>query len=787
MAALLSLVLPNDCFSRQPDQTYTIKGKLTGWKQNRIYLHTGLYVQEERREDSALVDKEGNFTFTGQINRPVLSGMGQKGDVLFSFYLENSTIIINGSSDDIGNIHITGSKTQEEAEAFKPLTAALDQDLSQKLTTRTSEENSVHPSNKVIADLQEIMYTLSDQKRQLEIDHIRQHPDSYFSAQLLFEMAAPKSLPWQLAQGLYDSLGVAVKNSPVGHQLAGILRKLSIVATGRTAPEFTLHDTEGKPRRLSDLKGKYVLIDFWASWCGPCRKESDFIKEAYDRHKKDGFEVLGLSIDQDKKAWLEAVKKDGLPWINVIDTSGEGGRIMDLYYISSVPDNYLIDPQGRIIASNLRRERLVQKMDEIYSNNNSSKGYPEIGASFAGFEKKNILYYSQKDLSSDDLDGKFTILDFWNKSCVVCVESFPKTNELRAAYKGRVDIIEVGYKEPGIESMYEKFRKKMNLDLPMIFDSALYMRFVPDGAPHLVWIDDKGIVKAITSSFDLNEYNLDAFLAGRSFRFNDRSYKATHQPFDRTLPYAFNGNGGEDNLGNILYRSVLLPQTTGMPSAGWPPLRLILPYSPGARIFQGAAPLSSLYRQAYAGDPEWYFGDSLYNIFYFHPVLEIKDKSKFTIDPSTGQGVYLYSITVPASRTTLASIREIMRRDLYDYFGYDVKVEKRIRSYYKMTCTEAVRKKLKTKGGRPDWKGDNAGLKMTNMPWNPALVGNLFRTPGLCVIDNTGIKGNIDIDFPVNLTDFEDEKKALKAIGIDVVKAEKEFKVIVIREKPDQK
>jgi len=236
-----------------------------------------------------------------------------------------------------------------------------------------------------------------------------------------------------------------------------------------------------------------------------------------------------------------------------------------------------------------------------------------------------------------------------------------------------------------------------------------------------------------------------------------------------------------------LYRSVLLPKTPGMPLVSFPPLRLILPSPAGRRIFQGAAPLSSLYRQAYAGDPEWYFGDSLYNDFYFNPILEIKDKSKFTINHSIGQGVYWYSITVPASRTTLASIREIMRRDLYDYFGYDVKVEKRIRSYYKMTCTEAVRKKLKTKGGHPDWKGDNGGLKMTNMPWNPSFVGNLFRTPGLCVIDDTGIKGNIDIDFPANLTDFEDEKKALKAIGIDVVKAEKEFKVIVIREKPDQK
>lgn len=140
----------------------------------------------------------------------------------------------------------------------------------------------------------------------------------------------------------------------------------NMIPVGSEAPDFTQNTPEGKPLSLSSLRGKVVLIDFWASWCRPCRMENPNVVKVYDKYHNKGFEILGVSLDRDRDAWLQAIEHDGLPWKHVSDLQFWNNAVAQQYGISSIPHTILLDREGKVLAKNLRGKALEDKLAEVF-------------------------------------------------------------------------------------------------------------------------------------------------------------------------------------------------------------------------------------------------------------------------------------------------------------------------------------------------------------------------------------------------------------------------------------
>jgi peroxiredoxin len=195
---------------------------------------------------------------------------------------------------------------------------------------------------------------------------IKQHPDAFATIYLFNTMV--KVIPADKAELYYSTLGSAYKKTSYAKNILEIIEAKKITAVGKMAPDFEQPDTAGKAVKLSDFRGKYVLLDFWASWCIPCRAENPNVVKAYKQYHDKGFTVLSVSLDQPgkKDAWLKAIHHDQLTWTQVSDLNFWNNAAAKLYGIQAIPQNFLLDKEGRIIAVNVKGEDLNKKLSEIF-------------------------------------------------------------------------------------------------------------------------------------------------------------------------------------------------------------------------------------------------------------------------------------------------------------------------------------------------------------------------------------------------------------------------------------
>ena len=379
----IAAFLPVFAFA-QNAQPFTVKSKLTNITgPAKAYLV--YYLGANSVTDSASI-VNGEFKFDGVIMDPVMAslfidhknigfakyidqnfsdgGPSKTADGL-SFFLEKGNITITGK-DSIVNADIAGSAINDDNKNLKAQLKVI-VDKAQKITEETKKASAEQQRSAAFQNATQAKYTVLQQEQKAVLKNfITTHPASYISLLALSSVSGPTPDVADI-EPLYELLSANLKNSEGGKQLKTSIDALKLTAIGATAPDFSQNDEKGLPVRLSSFRGKYVLVDFWASWCGPCRQENPNVVKMYNKYKGKGFTILGVSLDKagDKAAWLSAIKNDGLTWTQVSDLKGWSNLAASLYGVQSIPQNFLIDPQGKIVAKGLRGDDLDATLEKL--------------------------------------------------------------------------------------------------------------------------------------------------------------------------------------------------------------------------------------------------------------------------------------------------------------------------------------------------------------------------------------------------------------------------------------
>ena len=368
LISLSVILLLSFCDGNKKNSSFQLKGTLSDSKAETLYLEK-LGSAKQVIIDSVILDENGNFEFTNYTPKIGFYRI-KTNDKNFAMLVLDSAdkVTITGSVKDLGNtFKVEGSPETTIFIEYNNLSKSRDIKLDSlnKAFQLLMEANKM--DSKRMDSLSAIFETpynsIINQSNILMVDKISKNTNMYSS------IMAIQALDPDKYSDLYKSLDAGLskkfpndKNVIMFHE---VVERMLSTNIGQFAPEISLPSPDGKEIALSSLKGKLVLIDFWASWCGPCRKEMPNVVKIYSKFKNKGFEIYGVSLDQDKEKWMEAITKDGINWPQVSDLKYWDNVAARIYNVQGIPYTVLIDKDGKIIAKNLRGQELEKKIAEV--------------------------------------------------------------------------------------------------------------------------------------------------------------------------------------------------------------------------------------------------------------------------------------------------------------------------------------------------------------------------------------------------------------------------------------
>lgn len=368
---------------RREKTNFVVSGKLAGNKGARIFLKE-MTPSELIPVDSSSLDESGNFTLKGYTNNVRFYTLYVTETNYIVLLIDaGDKILISGDAGNLYNSYtVEGSDDSREIRDLSTEQSKTVLRIQQLSKIFNDSIHSPHLS-KIKDSLDAVYKEIIDSQRAFTFDFIRQNINSLASLMALYQQIGPRQYLLDPVEDFNyytmvdSSLNILYPESEAVRELHRQVIELKEqkraqemtslrLSTGSIAPEVSLPDPEGDIISLSSLRGKYVLLDFWASWCPPCRKENPNLVKNYNKYNNEGFEIYQVSLDRTRDAWIKAIENDQLNWIHVSDLKMWNSVVVPVYHIEGIPLNFLLDPEGRILYHNLRGERLSEVLHELF-------------------------------------------------------------------------------------------------------------------------------------------------------------------------------------------------------------------------------------------------------------------------------------------------------------------------------------------------------------------------------------------------------------------------------------